>query len=300
VKTSQVFGFPALGRTGLGNMLFPWARCYLWCTEYHKPMVAPIWTKFRLGPYLRQERDKRSYQILFRHEGYISGYNRLVILMLSRKISEQLIHNMPLNTSSLPKVVVFKGMADLFRPLMTQHTALLAELKRITRPWFVDTKIAHEPFIGIHIRRGDFSVPKDQKILNTGGINYQLPLGWYTDVLHEIRSRLGFIAKAYVFSDNSDEDLKELQSLPNIQIYRGGSAITDLLALSEARAIIASGSTFSMWASFLGQTPSVWYPGQRRQLLLDGDDHGELEPEYDMNKTLPNEFLAIVGRRVQG
>jgi hypothetical protein len=41
-----------------------------------------------------------------------------------------------------------------------------------------------------------------------------------------------------------------------------GSAIADLWALSNANVLVASGSTFSMWASYLGRMPVIWHPGQ--------------------------------------
>ena len=41
----------------------------------------------------------------------------------------------------------------------------------------------------------------------------------------------------------------------------------------RARLLIASGSTFSMWGSYLGQVPSIWHPGKLLQrVLLDQPD----------------------------
>src|SRR5262249_28756870 len=72
---SNVFAFPSVGRGGLGNMLFPWARAEVFRKRHGVPMLAPQWTQFKIGPLLRGERDKRYYTGLFDHSRskYVSG-----------------------------------------------------------------------------------------------------------------------------------------------------------------------------------------------------------------------------------
>jgi hypothetical protein len=41
--------------------------------------------------------------------------------------------------------------------------------------------------------------------------------------------------------------------------------------------LIASGSTFSMWASYLGRMPVIWYKGQLRQRLYYESPASEIE-----------------------
>ena len=55
--------------------------------------------------------------------------------------------------------------------------------------------------------------------------------------------------------------------------------MADLLALSRSELLIASGSTFSMWASYLGRMPVIWYPGRLKQKLY--FDNEALEVECD-------------------
>jgi len=76
----KLYGYPVLMKAGLGNMLFPWADCYLWCKDHNAQMIAPFWAKLRIGPYLRREKDKRSYQRLFNTQDQISGFKRLFLL----------------------------------------------------------------------------------------------------------------------------------------------------------------------------------------------------------------------------
>ena len=295
---NHIFGYPILGRHGLGNMLLPWARCYLWCKDNNVPMIAPIWTQLRIGPYLRRDRDKRNYNRLFHHRGYISGIRRIFYLLTLRRVPEERRDEVVQRSAEFNRsIVVLRGMGDYFESIKSRHTELMAELRRITKPAFADTGLSHKKFVGIHVRRADFSIPSDTSVLRQGQQNYQIPLDWYISALKSIRACLGWEAEALVFSDGSPNELKELLSLPNVALYSGGSAITHMLALSEARVMVASGSTFSMWASFLGQVPCIWYPGQRRQCVIGLGNDADLEPEWERGEALPANFLAVVRQR---
>ena len=96
----------------------------------------------------------------------------------------------------------------------------------------------------------------------------------------------------YVFSDAEDEYLKDILNLENCNRVHFGSAISDMIALSNARLLVASGSTFSMWASFLGQNPTIWFPGQMRQSLINKSSF--FEGEIDYNDGLPELLINIL------
>jgi hypothetical protein len=295
---NAIYGYPDMGRYGLGNMLFPWARCYLWCKDNNIPMLAPTWLKVRIGPYLRGERDKRHYERLFNNRGYVGGVKKWLLLSVSKKISEIEKDQNIIKASQLQtdKVVIFNGWPDLFTPLFKRSIEVKLELERITLPMYmpvIDQKSTS--FIGIHIRRGDFSKPKQECMIREGTLNVQVPITWFIQVLTTLRTQLGFTAKAILFSDGTEDDIKEIIKLPDVDYQKGGKAITDLLMLAQSRCIIASGSTFSMWSSYLGQVPSIWHPGQRRQRILD-ENRFDLEPEYEMNTKFSNEFIDTVSR----
>src|ERR1700678_4492994 len=76
----KLYGYAYLGRYGLGHSLLAWARCFLWCKDNNVAMLAPRWSYFRLGPYLRNEPDKRSYHKLFRKDTYVHGIRRAWLL----------------------------------------------------------------------------------------------------------------------------------------------------------------------------------------------------------------------------
>ena len=65
-----------------------------------------------------------------------------------------------------------------------------------------------------------------------------------------------------------------------------------MLALSRCKVLVSSASTFSMWASFLGQMPTIWFPGQMRQKLIINDKL--FEGEMDYNDPLPTSIIQLL------
>jgi len=191
---------------------------------------------------------------------------------------------------------MFQGLRDYFAPLRGHHEAIGSALRAILKPAHVPPRKV-TAFIAIHIRRGDFTMPTSDQQLREGGINYRVPVEWYREVLRAIRAGVGAAVPAVVFSDGDPRDLLEILKEPLTSLHSSRSAVSDLLTMSQAGVLIASGSTFSMWASFLGQVPSVWYPGQRREALLDGDRALRLEPEWDGGR-FSAEFAAAMSRRL--
>ena len=62
----RVYGYPVLPRAGLGNMLFPWADCYLWCRDHgliefvasHEGYEAHIYGDGADSPSIREAADR--------------------------------------------------------------------------------------------------------------------------------------------------------------------------------------------------------------------------------------------------
>jgi glycosyl transferase family 11 len=122
--------------------------------------------------------------------------------------------------------------------------------------------LAREVTVGIHVRRGDFvEARSEDDFIRRGGI--RTPLDWFVQSIVAIRRMRGYAVPALVVSDAPDEALACLLQEEAVTRVDTGSAIGDLLVLSRAQLLIASGgSSFSAWAAFLGQMPTVSYPGQ--------------------------------------
>ncbi len=279
-----VCGYAELGRAGLGNTLFPWARCLLWCERHGVPMLAPQWFRIRVGPYLRRERDKRAYHLIFRGPGVIDAARRAVCLLgMPRRPEPASIDSAP----SASGVYVFEGMAPYFDPLRSSQRRLRQGLLDMVRPQLRPPSPMRS-FIAVHVRRGDFSVIANDRKLREGNHSYRIATSWYVAALRED-------LPAVVFSDGHAREFKELIEESRTTVHTPISAATDLLIMSGATALVASGSSYSQWASFLGQIPTVWYPGQRRSPVL--DEGIELEPEWELGP-LPAPFGAAVRSRV--
>jgi len=139
--------------------------------------------------------------------------------------------------------------------------------------------------INIHIRMGDFSQP-DCAALAKGKTNMRLPLQWYAHVVSHIQNALGDRVVFNVFSDGRDSELAELLKMKNVRRMRWGSSLADMWALSRAKLIIASGSTFSNWARFLGGCDCIAYPNQIMERGL-AEGGQAFEYEVGVEEALP-------------
>jgi hypothetical protein len=277
---------------GLGNLLFPWARSIVAARRAGLVPIWPTWPQFKIGPIVRRERDKRFYRDIFRcPPGYLSGGARLGVLLSGRRRDESLA-GQARPASGRPVIYTFREIKDGFDPILQDHRFVRGELERMTAaPGLRGLAFEFGRSITVHVRLGDFSAP--QSSTPRGAYNVRQPLEWYIDAIGRLRAELGPLA-VFVFSDASNDEISALLALPDCHRLDFGSSIGDLLALTRSHVLIASGSTFSMWASFLGRMPTIWYPGQLRR-RFQGEDAGlAREIELDIGAAIPGSFLAAV------
>jgi hypothetical protein len=271
-KQAPVFAYPRLSKTdllfiriggdGLGNLLFKWARCLAASERRGWRMIWPTWPSFkpknwRVNPY-----DHRTYSDLFTPTArYVTGWRKPWCLARYRWIPEE----QALAGGAPPgSVVEFRGMIDKFAPFRGDHELVYGELLKITRPR-VDAD-----------GRGDFvqQASRDDMLRIDNSL---LPLEWYMAALQAVRAAAGRAVPAAVFSDGTAEELAPLLALPAVRRVDHGSGLGDMLGLSRSRLLIASGSTFSMWGSYLGQVPAIWHPGKLLQHVLIAQPEREIE-----------------------
>ncbi len=292
-KQPPIYAYPRLSKTdllfiriggnGLGNLMFTWARCLAAAERRGWRMVWPTWQSFkpknwRVNPY-----DHRTYFDLFRPTGrYVAGWRKPLTLARYRWIQER----QALEAGAPPgSVVEFRGMDGMFAPFRDDHRLVYDELLRIARPQHVRALADPAPApIGIHVRRGDF-VQQGSYEQMISQHNSLLPMEWYVAALRAARAAAGADVRAAVFSDGSADELAPLLGQPAVERADFGSGLGDMLGLSRSRLLIASGSTFSMWGSFLGQVPAIWHPGKLLQPLL--LEHPEHEIEWAQGDALP-------------
>ena len=247
--------------TGMGNKLFPWARCKIFAKLNNGVMLTPRWSQLALGSLLRG--TPRFYHNLFvtgRNE--LRGFQKMKASLLTRKMKEP--ETFQWNERDNQDVLVqFEGMSSFFERLVGWENFLLEELRHITHPqWLQIADQSHSPVIGMHIRLGDFQKIQSQEDLHAKG-GVRTPLSWFANSLSLARELLGYEAPATIFSDGSATELSDLLNMKKVSIQDSGSPIGDLLILSRSSILLASGgSTFSAWASFFGRMPTFSVPGQ--------------------------------------
>ena len=284
-RTRPVYAYPRLSKTdllcvriggnGLGNLMFTWARCLAAAEHHGWRLIWPTWQSFkpknwRVNPY-----DHRTYFDLFRPtDRYVTGWRKPAYLVRYPLVSEQAA----LADGAPPgSVVQFRGMEGKFAPFLADHDLVYRELLAMARPQHLAALSEPDPApIAVHVRRGDFvRQPSYEDMVKVD--NSLLPLEWYIAALQAVRAAAGRELPAAVFSDGSDEELQALLALPAVRRVAYGSGLGDMLGLSRARLLIASGSTFSMWGSYLGQVPGIWHPGKLLQRVLLNAPDKEIE-----------------------
>ncbi len=284
-----------LGGPGLGNLLFAWARAVVISKQYSLRMMYPTWPSLKIGPYIRRERDKRHYVNLFHaNSGYVHGIEKYMSLLMLPKVTEEDFRKSPERYMQSPYLIRFTGMAGFFSTILKDHNLVREELLRITRQ--VHKKALNYDFsksVSLHVRMGDFIPTASFDEIRNGLDLRRIPLNWYARRIVQLKEVLGNDTRFYIFSDGSDRDLSLLLKMEGVRRISFGSALADLLALSYSRILIANGSTFSNWASYLGRMPVIWPQGQVRHHLY---AESEKEVELDERSDLPSSFIRHISK----
>jgi hypothetical protein len=286
------FGLFRLGGPGLGNLLFIFARSIVFFDEDDCKIIWPTWASLKIGPWLRHEKDKRYYGDFFHNDGsFISGVEKMRLLITKRKFV--------VNTINPPICPTENNVIYQYEAFQMRFGDMLAKREIIKKRIFNIVKQKHKKalseiysnIINIHVRFGDFS-KNNIEALNRGDDNNRIPIMWYVNIVNQVKTVLGDNIFFYVFSDGSDRELEPLLMIQGVKRVFYGSAIADILALSQAKLIIASGSSFSMWARFLGNTSCISYTNQMKEHICCGEENFEFE--IGMNETLDEEKLDYI------
>jgi len=300
VKRGRLYAIPVLGRYGLTHGLLAWARCRLWCEQNGATMLAPFWLKLRVGPYIRRERDKRNYFLLFHNGNAVGGITRLAALARARRVEVGTEWpERPISNEGDVVLSFYNALKDnevkSFSQVVGHGLFLRRELLAMTRRRFRPEPLT-APFIAIHVRMGDFSASAANGLVAPGATNMRLPIDWYGDRLDALRHAIGADIQALVFSDGTDADLAPLLSRPKVDRPPRQQSVTDLLQMGTGIALIASGSGFSLWGAFLGSAPRIAHPGQS---IVPIDEDPTRDIESGFGGPLPASFVGHVLKRLE-
>lgn len=286
-----------VGGGGLGNLLFPFARCAIASRRFGLRRINPTWPAIHIGPILRGERDKRLYADLFEDTFGIGGVRKLWLLNRGILIAENEFTPTSTGPDGCARVVVFQGLGGLFHDIRQEHAFVRSEILALARPrQKAHMDAMNEPVIGMHIRMGDFGPPPAPGAQIKSFSNVRTPIRWYVSTVQKIRRFAGTEVPIHLFSDGTDGELAEILRQPNLRRVSYGSALADLLALSKCKMLIGSGgSTFSMWASYLGRMPAIWHPGLLTQRLYSSDEafEGELAEPANLPDALQSSLSGF-------
>ncbi len=242
---------------------------------------------------MRREKDKRFYLDLFRNkQGYITGLKKAYVLTTKSHVSEKDALN---GVDCENQVIEFTGFEGAFEPIMEDYEAVRCEIISNLHPKNQKAlTFDGGKSICMHVRLGDFTRASWEDV-KAGKHDSSIPIEWYVQMAQELRSITGEATKIYVFSDGTDAELKMLLDLENTERITFGTSIADILALSKAGIFVASGSSFSMWARYLGRMTTIMLPGQEKQKIL---LNKEKNKEISAIEHIPDEYHDLIRNRL--
>ncbi|MFS0738643.1 hypothetical protein ABC347_16470 [Sphingomonas sp. 1P06PA] len=267
-------GAARINGAGLGNCLFTYAHAFVAARRSGARLISPAWRTIAINKTLRGDGTIRRYGDMLRpHPDELAGSAKAMAFakhwMRRTRVS--------LVPGTVPHVAqhgltIFDAPDFTFRGLHESREAIRKRLLEI-----VIDRVASEVtwgaghHIGVHVRLGDFAIASANALASGRTANLRIPLAWYRDRILEQRQRMPAVP-IHIFSDGSPTELQSLLSIDGATIRREAHDVADLVALAESRVLIGSHSTFSRWAAFLGNMPSIWLDSANRAERPTGDD----------------------------
>ncbi len=260
----------AFGRSGFGNQLFQYAGARLYAELNNFGNYFPDWigskifSDIKLNNNIKKIDTFRYYFLPTRQLSDLKSYNYWQSIKwflcpryfrLPPTISLENLYNNP------------EDHIDLYGYFQDKFSfALLKKYKHLVLEWFAFKKEIDEslykltekfrPWIGLHIRRGDFVK-----------LGLDLPMEQYKESLNKIYNNEN------IFIASNDESIKKDFSGFKIIDYKNplsdiSDYVFDFWMLKNAQTVIGGGSTFSWWAAYLGNNNYYSLPLLRSEKML--------------------------------
>lgn len=289
----ELFGI-RLGGAGLGNLLFTYTRALKLARENGCEFVYPSWRSVKVGPYLRHEKDKRFYGDLFKNNsGYVSGIKKSKLLRFAHK--EVVSNGEEVRNAPDGSLLIYKDFTMNFNGLLDFRDEIREDLiKNLNSKNRKPLSEDNSNVINVHVRLGDFNAANKGQ-LDSGANNTSLPIEWYVAVIEQINAATDQKLVFNIFSDGTDEQLKPITDIGNTRRVFYGTSIADIIALSMSKVMIASGSSFSLWARYLGNSSSISYKNQIKDRVLTDENGFEIECEGEIPLETIKKIKTIYG-----
>ena len=256
--------------SGIGNKLFIWARCLLFCESHGAMMLPPSWVGIRRGPLLREGSLLGGVALssifgkIYLFGNFISPSYTDRAKAIWKKLTLKVTNEIDYSPNAHVELLQFGRLDESFSSLVGKSEFIRKQLIFLTKKKVLN-RILHVqvPPVIINVRIGkDFKLATKIEDFQTSGA-LRTPLFWFAEALNSIRKFSKSEVPALVISDGSDSELAELLRIPGVSRLCSSTAIEDLLVLSKAKVIIGSGgSTFTAWGAFLAQSHVITLRGQ--------------------------------------
>lgn len=135
-------------------------------------------------------------------------------------------------------------------------------------------RVKSDLLVGVHIRKGDYRYFKGGK--------YDYSIRQYITVLNDIHNNIFDEKKlAYIICSNEQIDNHVFEDLPYEVRQHNGTPYEDLYCLSCCDYIVGPPSTFSLWASFLKNTPLYHIKDPEKQIRIEDFVVSDSEKAYE-------------------
>ena len=127
-----------------------------------------------------------------------------------------------------------------------------------------------QPSASFHVRRGDYTFNKNQRIYA------MCDLAYYRDAVHLLRQRVPGV-RLFAFSDDPDWVLEqfgaELDPFEIVRHNSGSRSANDMRLMSQSDHHIIANSSFSWWGAWLNPSLNKIVVAPRRWFVDNTDDH---------------------------
>jgi hypothetical protein len=254
------YGIIRIAGAGIGNCLYVYFHAVVIARQANGRIIAPTWSSVKIGPLLRMERSLRRYGTMFRaHPDEVHGPMKAMRLASLWPGHTRVQLGIGQQVSIAPAGLTIIQATEFSFEGLHQHRSMIRDrlLEILVTPPAARPSWGAGNYAAVHIRLGDFVPAQPDQIITGRVANMRISLAWYERVIRRVRSVFPDLP-IHIFSDGREQELAELLALSGVRLRREPTDIADLLALAQAKLLIGSNSTFSRWAAFLGDMPSIW------------------------------------------
>ena len=239
------FGLMRSPGPGLGNLLFPISRALIGQVHYGGQFVYPTMRQIKFGTFLRRERDGRTYGDVLRSRSAAEWQDWFAARW------RPVVDEHAFDAVRKGVTVRYTGLGRYFHDL--------ASHRDLIQTWLMENARDRAPLeafdIGIHVRLGDFAVANPK----SSGNSVRQSFEWYRAAFEKARRISTAQAPSTVlFTDSDPCEVQRELAIASLSVDSSPNALAAMLRMSRARVLIASRSTFSMWAAFLGGMSVIW------------------------------------------